>query len=70
VHLSLEQECRYPVPLECILDNLAAITCFCWPLLEVIPLNPELHRYNLGLALNTFESHYKSFPSFGSSKGT
>jgi hypothetical protein len=27
VHLSLEQECRYLITLECILDNLVAITC-------------------------------------------
>jgi hypothetical protein len=35
VHLSLEQECRYPIFLECIFDNLAATTCFHWSLLEV-----------------------------------
>jgi hypothetical protein len=70
VHFSLEQECRYPIPLEYILENLVTITCFCWSLLEVIPLNPKLRGYNLGVALNSFKSHCKSFPSFGSSKGT
>jgi hypothetical protein len=40
VHLSLEQECRHPIPLECIIDNLAAITCFCWSLLEVYTFGP------------------------------
>jgi hypothetical protein len=35
VHLSLEQECSYPIPLECILDNLVTSTCFHYSLLEV-----------------------------------
>jgi hypothetical protein len=34
VYLSLEQECRYPIPLECILDNLTAVTYFWCSLLE------------------------------------
>jgi hypothetical protein len=35
VHLSIEQECRYPIPLECILDNLTTITYFRWSLLQI-----------------------------------
>jgi hypothetical protein len=34
VYLSLEQECRYPIPLECILDNLTTVTYFRCSLLE------------------------------------
>jgi hypothetical protein len=29
VYSNLEPECRYPIPVECILDNLVAIICFC-----------------------------------------
>jgi hypothetical protein len=35
VHFSLDQEYRYPIPLECILDNLIATACFCCSLLGV-----------------------------------
>jgi hypothetical protein len=30
VHLSFEKECRYPITLECILDNLGVSTCSRW----------------------------------------
>jgi hypothetical protein len=53
VHLSLEQECRYPTPLECILDNLVVITCFHWSLLEGDTLDPELRWCNLATASNS-----------------
>jgi hypothetical protein len=53
VHLSLEQEYRYSIPLECILDNLTAITCFRWSFLEGYTFDPELRWYNLATALNS-----------------
>jgi hypothetical protein len=35
VHFSLDWECRYPIPVECILDNLVATACFHCSLLGV-----------------------------------
>jgi hypothetical protein len=53
VHLSLEQECRYPITLECILDNLVAITCCCRSLPDVDTFESGIVWYNLVTASNS-----------------
>jgi hypothetical protein len=53
LNLSNSVGIQYPPPLECILDNLIAITCVVGLFYKVIPLNPELNWYNLVMASNS-----------------